>query len=87
MKQPDLGTKIVELRKLLSMTQEELANQTGVSTRTIQRIENGAVTPRLTTLKLLSEVLDYDLNETTNDRRDKIIIFFVHLREFQIFCI
>ncbi len=88
MEQPDLGYKIAELRKALSMTQEELANQTGISTRTIQRIENGTVTPRLTTLKLLSEALDYDLNgATTNDRIDKTIVFFMHLSSMFIFII
>lgn len=88
MEQPDLGNKIAELRKALSMTQEELANQTGVSTRTIQRIENGAVTPRLVTLKLLSEVFDYNLNgAATNDRIDKTIVFFIHLSSMFIFIV
>lgn len=86
MKQPDLGNKIVELRKALSMTQEELAEQTGISTRTIQRIEQGDVTPRLATLKLLSEALDFDLNgATTNDRIDKTVLFFIHLSSIFIF--
>ncbi len=86
MNQPNLGKKIVELRKALSMTQEELANQTGVSVRTIQRIEQGDVTPRLATVKLLSEALDYDLNgEATNGRIDKTIIFFIHLSSIFIF--
>jgi len=86
MHQPDLGQKIVELRKKLSMTQEELADQTGISTRTIQRIEQGIVTPRLATLKLLSEALDYDFNgEATNGRIDKTILFFIHLSSIFIF--
>lgn len=86
MQQPELGLKIIELRKNLSITQEELANQTGVSTRTIQRIEQGEVTPRLTTLKLLSEALDYNLNNiATNSRIDKTILFFVHLSSIVIF--
>jgi DNA-binding XRE family transcriptional regulator len=33
------------------MTQEELAEKTEVSTRTIQRIENGEVDPRLILFK------------------------------------
>lgn len=86
MHQPDLGHKIVELRKKLSMTQEELAEQTGISSRTIQRIEQGDVTPRLATLKLLSEALDYNFNgAATNDRIDKTILFFIHLSSMFIF--
>ncbi len=86
MKQPELGNKITELRKGLSMTQEELSNQTGISTRTIQRIENGTVVPRLVTIKLLSETLDYDLNRAvTNDRIDKTIVFFIHLSSMFLF--
>jgi len=86
MKQPELGIKISELRKSLSMTQEELAEQAGVSSRTIQRIELGDAIPRLATLKLLSESLDYDLNGAeTNDRIDRTIMFFVHLSSIFIF--
>jgi uncharacterized Tic20 family protein len=51
-----------------------------VSVRTIQRIEQGYVRPRLSTLKFLSEALDYNLsNITTNDRIDQTLLFFVHL--------
>ncbi|HEY8919907.1 MAG TPA: helix-turn-helix domain-containing protein [Chitinophaga sp.] len=40
------------------MTQEQLSAASGVTTRTIQRIENGAVTPRGQTLKLLAGALE-----------------------------
>lgn len=86
MQQPELGLKITELRKNLSMTQDDLANQTGVSTRTVQRIEQGEATPRLATLKLLSEALDYNLNAVaTNSRIDKTIMFFIHLSSVFLF--
>ncbi len=39
MKQPELGRKIVELRKQKGMTQEDLALDSGFNVRTIQRIE------------------------------------------------
>lgn len=41
-------------------TQSELAEKTRISLRSIQRIENGSVAPRLFTLKLLAEHLDFD---------------------------
>lgn len=45
------------------MTQEELAEQTGVTTRTIQRIESGDVEPRAYTLQSIAEVLEIDFEE------------------------
>jgi transcriptional regulator with XRE-family HTH domain len=40
MKQPDLGKKILELRKQKGLTQEELVELCNINVRTIQRIEN-----------------------------------------------
>lgn len=60
MNQPDLGMKIADLRQQKNMTQEQLAEKCKVSTRTIQRIENGEVDPRSYTIQALSEVLDFD---------------------------
>src|SRR3954463_3880349 len=51
------GKKIVDLRIRRGWTQEELADKTGVTVRTIQRIETGATQPRLYTLKALASVL------------------------------
>lgn len=44
------------------MTQEELADRTEVSARTIQRIENGEVDPRSYTLQMISKALDVDIS-------------------------
>ena len=60
MNQPDLGMKIADFRQQKNMTQEQLAEKCKVSTRTIQRIENGEVDPRSYTIQALSEVLDFD---------------------------
>ena len=60
MKQPDLGLKVTELRQEKGITQEQLAEHCEISTRTIQRIESGEVDPRTYTLKMLSDVLDFD---------------------------
>lgn len=49
-KKMDTGKLIKELRLKKGMTQEELAAKTEVSSRTIQRIENGEVDPRAYTL-------------------------------------
>jgi len=59
----ETGKIIKELRIKKGMTQEDLAGKTEVSTRTIQRIENGEVDPRAYTLQMIAKALDveYDL--------------------------
>lgn len=57
MQQPELGKKIVELRKNLNLTQEELASRSSLGLRTIQRIETGGVMPRNSTVELLLKTL------------------------------
>jgi transcriptional regulator with XRE-family HTH domain len=41
-----IGKKIYEARKLKGLFQEELAEQSKLSVRTLQRIENDASVPR-----------------------------------------
>ena len=62
MKQPDLGLKILELRKAKGLTQEELVERCNINVRTIQRIEAGEVTPRSYTIKSILDALGYDLD-------------------------
>ena len=58
-----LGIKIKELRKKKGLTQIELSEKTGLTERTIQRIENHEVEPSKHSLKKIGEVLDCNLNE------------------------
>ena len=60
MKQPQLGQKILELRKQKGFTQEELVAQCNINVRTIQRIEAGEVNPRSYTVKIILEVESLD---------------------------
>jgi len=62
MKQPDLGKKIVELRKAKGLTQEELVSLCNLNVRTLQRIESGEVSPRSYTIKTIFTALDFDLH-------------------------
>ncbi|MDD7910169.1 helix-turn-helix domain-containing protein [Pseudovibrio exalbescens] len=58
--------KVKELRQQKGLSQEQLAEMAGVSTRTLQRIENGA-NPSTETLKCLASALEInfaDLRET-----------------------
>jgi len=80
MKQPELGRKISELRKVKGLTQEELVDKCNISVRTLQRIESGEVTPRSYTVKTILAALEYDLSKIS-DNDDNKKTFFDWLRE------
>lgn len=84
MNQPDLGFKVVELRKQKGLTQEQLANQCEVTARTIQRIESGEVDPRVYTLSMLSKALEFNLEED-NSENENLWLVILHLST--VFCI
>ena len=66
MEQPNLGKRISEIRKAKGLTQQELAEQCKVSVRTLQRIENGVVTPRTYTVRTIFATLGCDFQEKDN---------------------
>ncbi len=63
MDKTSIAKKIIHFRKLKGITQETLAEITGLNVRTIQRIESGEVDPRLYTLKSIAEALGVNLEE------------------------
>lgn len=71
--------KLIDLRLEKGMTQEDLANVTGISLRTIQRIEQGQVKPRAYSLKKIAEALKVDLKallETGGDSTTHLAALF-----------
>ena len=82
-----IGLIIKELRIKKGLTQEELAEKTELSARTIQRIENGEVDPRAYTLQMIAKALDVDFslfsdNESSVESRkedDKTWLALLHL--------
>lgn len=58
MSESRLLKRVKELRKSQGLSQEELAEKTGLSLRTIQRLEKGDTEPRGDTLKRLSIALN-----------------------------
>ncbi|MEQ5790693.1 helix-turn-helix transcriptional regulator [Muricauda sp. NFXS6] len=54
---------MLQLRNMQKLSQEELSEMSGISVRTIQRIERGEVTPRPYTIRKLAEVLHTTLDE------------------------
>ena len=71
----ETGKLIKDLRIKKGMTQEELAEKTEVSSRTIQRIENGEVDPRAYTLQMIAKALEVDFEmfiEQESEEMDEI---------------
>jgi len=66
MKNIDLAKKIKELRSRKGMSQEELAEKSQLSLRTIQRIEGGETEARGDTLQRLSKALNVTPDELTD---------------------
>lgn len=59
----ELYQKILAARKLKGFTQDQLADLSNVTVRTIQRIESGESTPRAYTLKAIATALDINFEE------------------------
>ena len=63
MEQPSIAKNVLYQRKLKGYTQEDLAQKTQVTVRTIQRIEKGEVNPHLQTVKLLAAALEVEVED------------------------
>jgi transcriptional regulator with XRE-family HTH domain len=71
MKDHKLSKRVKELRKQNGLTQEQLAENSGLSLRTIQRVENNETVPRGDSLKRLAralattpdEIIDWQVTE------------------------
>ena len=59
----EFGARVKEIRTSLNYSQKELSEQTGLTLRTIQRIENNEVKPSLHSSKVIGEALKTDLSE------------------------
>lgn len=62
-----LGTKLTRLRKNKGYSQQELADKIGVSQPAYHKWETDDVKPDLETLLKVSQVLDVDLSDLTDD--------------------
>jgi len=61
--QMEFGERLKEIRTSLNCSQKELSEKTGLTLRTIQRIENNEVKPSLYSLKVIGGALKTDLSE------------------------
>lgn len=69
MDQQKIGSFLKALRQEKKMTQEQLAEQMGVSRRTVSRWETGNNLPDLSMLVELADYYDVDLNEIFHGER------------------
>ncbi len=76
-----VGNKIKEIRERKGMAQAMLAEKSGVSIRTIQRIELGQTNPQGRTLQLICESLGVPIEELMdyNKRDDRQFLMWFHL--------
>ena len=83
----EFGARVKEIRTSLNYSQKELSEQTGLTLRTIQRIENNEVKPSLHSLKVMGEVLKTDLSEysTTSDTKPYEFNFTIKITDMNQF--
>ncbi|HEY5592481.1 MAG TPA: helix-turn-helix transcriptional regulator, partial [Paludibacter sp.] len=79
----DLTKKVKELRTRRGLSQEQLADLTLLSLRTIQRIENGENVPRGDTLKRLAVALNVSPDEIIDWRvqEDRNVLFMLNFSQ------
>ena len=76
----EFGARLKEIRTSLNCSQKELSEQTGLTLRTIQRIENSEVKPSLYSLKVIGEALNTDLSDFIKTSEAKPYEFNVNLK-------
>lgn len=67
-----VGNFIMEKRKSLGLTQQQLADKLNVSFQAISKWENGDTVPNTETLKLLSREFDVSINTLLGEPRKLI---------------
>ena len=76
----EFGARLKEIRTSLNYSQKELSEQTGLTLRTIQRIENNEVKPSLYSLKVIGEALNTDLSDFIKTSESKPYEFNLNLK-------
>ena len=76
----EFGARLKEIRTSLNISQKELSEQTGLTLRTIQRIENNEVKPSLYSLKVIREALKTDLSDFVKTSEAKPYEFNLNLK-------
>ena len=67
-----IGNRIAKFRKAKNLTQEELANQVGVSSQAVSKWENDASCPDISLLPQLCKVLGITTDELLTGKNDEV---------------
>ena len=78
--QMEFGARLKEIRTSLNCSQKALSEQTGLTLRTIQRIENNEVKPSLYSLKVIGEALNTDFSDFVKTSEAKPYEFNLNLK-------
>ena len=71
----NLSKRIKKSRTKNGLTQLDLSEKSGISLRTIQRIENEEVTPSIYSLNKISEILNEDFSSSDNKSKSLKVAF------------
>lgn len=58
---PKLTNELAVARRAAGLSQEELATKSGLNRKTVNRVETGAIDPRLSTLDMMARTLGLDM--------------------------
>jgi transcriptional regulator with XRE-family HTH domain len=70
-----IGKKIKELRLRKKLTQQQVADLSGISKSMLSKIENGQTASAVATLSKISEALDVSLSWLIDDREEQDLVF------------
>ena len=76
----EFGARLKEIRTSLNISQKELSEKTGLTIRTIQRIENNEVKPSLHSIKVISDALEIESSELIEKFDSKPYEFDINLK-------
>jgi len=76
-----IGNRIAKFRKAKNLTQEELANQVGVSSQAVSKWENDASCPDISLLPQLCKVLGITTDELLTGKNDEVKLVPVEQRK------
>ena len=71
----NLGNRIKERRKLLMLTQQELANRCELTKGYISQLESDSVSPSLETLEIILEVLGTNISDFFKENDNLKVVF------------
>ncbi len=66
---------IIAARNRKNLTQQELSNLSGISIRTIQRLERGEVIPRPHTIRKIEEILEINTQVSSKEQHNKLNVY------------